>query len=149
VYGGGGFTTLQDPISTYNQYRLGHYSNMPANEPLYCKQQAISLDPDLGYFFWERRPYWSRFPNFRYLTPELQKQDFNWCHAQPWQRCPRSGERFLQLLPERQADLEQIAQSPGGGNGCWCRRQQNCGNSNFAYILTRSSLHVAPPRSIN
>ena len=77
------------------------------------------------------------FADFGFLAPDLEKQDFNNVTLESVAALPRDRGAFFLAIPERHADLEQVAQWVPGGQ--WIevhRRYQPAELLYYAYQLT-------------
>jgi 4-amino-4-deoxy-L-arabinose transferase-like glycosyltransferase len=130
-------TTAQGANFYFNDYRAGLYFEDASNEvALLVSQQAKQLGPDYRLFLMGEPRISASFPNFDYLAPEVEKEDFNVVTPQALAALPRDRGAFFAALPERRADLEQVAQMLPGGQWLETPRRNVPEVSYFAYLLT-------------
>lgn len=97
-------------------YRNGNYFTHPTNEITYEMKQHIGpLGPDYRIYLLGEPSAYAVFANFRFFAPETETLDFNTVTPQSLAALPRDKGAFFLAVPERLADLEQVAQwFPGG-----------------------------------
>jgi hypothetical protein len=128
-----GVLSVQQLDFYFREYRQGHYFEVRGNEISYEFQYYLPASGYRLYLIGDPVVY-AVFANFDFLAPQLEKHDFNQVTADTLAAVPRDQGAFFIAIPERRAELEQVARH--WPNGEWLdvpRRYQSTEILFYAY----------------
>jgi hypothetical protein len=138
---------VQDADFYFNRYRLGLYFEDANNElALLVSERAKQLGSRYRLFLLGEPRILVSYPNFGYLAPEVEKHDFNVVTAEALAALPRDRGAFFAALPDRRADLEEIARQLPGGEWREVPRRNYAEPCYLAYLLTPQQFASSPAR---
>jgi 4-amino-4-deoxy-L-arabinose transferase-like glycosyltransferase len=138
--------SLQGVYFYFGEYRQGHFFEDASNEMSYESfHDTGSLGSDYSMYIIGYPRVFVAFANFDYLTPDLAKQDFNDVTPESIAALPRDRGAFFLTIPERRADLQNLAQWVPGGQ--WIqvyRRNQPNEMLYYAYRVPPGAMATRP-----
>jgi hypothetical protein len=142
------FTGYQNVDFYFNEYRLGHYFEDPANEFSYETSALIAPLHTNGRFYLIAEPSvpYLSFANFDYFSPDVEKFYFNEVTPQTLAALPKDKEALFIATAGRQTAIEQLAHLlPGGEWGEVKRRYQPEIVLFYSYKIKQSDLQSFKP----
>ncbi len=131
----------------FGDYRRGHYGEDLSNEITYTSHHYIAPLGEQGRLFLIGSPMMlTRFGNFDYFAPDVEKYDFNEITPQTLAELPDDKNALFLAIPSRETDLQTIASwLPGGKWSVEPRRYFPDDPLFFAYLVSQEQLQGFQP----
>jgi len=130
-------TNVQGASFYFLTYRNGHYFEDAANElALEANLYASKLGSAYSFYLLGEPRVSVAFPIFSYLTPDVEKRNLTVVTRETLAALPRDRGAFFVAIPERQAELKQVARWAPGGQWWEMPRRNQPGVLYYAYLLS-------------
>jgi hypothetical protein len=141
------FTGYRDMVFYFDEYRSSHLFEDLSNEVTYESRTLIRSLEGQGRLLLIGAPMTRIFfGNFDYFNPDVEKYDFNEITPEAMASLPTDKDVLFLAIPDRESDLQRIAEwLPGGTWIIERRRNQPEYPLYFAYKVSKEQLQSYQP----